>query len=189
MSIFDGQDHEMEIDTVGELVLTVTAVLVVGMFLGALYFAANPTLDEQIRYTFAATESVQAGGTVQFSRQQIQEMNKVYRDKREEYGWCLEIDGEQVVDLAHPPNIKHNDGGSIEFYCDRRSTNGILHTHPGLFAVPELSETDRQNLLNSSLAVSCVLSEAVPGQYNVNPPSLNCFNRDLERMQIVIVDG
>lgn len=71
----------MEIDTVGELFLTVTAVLVVGMFFGALYFSANPTLGEQVRYTFFAAEPDHTGGTVQFTEEQIQEMNKMYRDK------------------------------------------------------------------------------------------------------------
>lgn len=92
-----------------------------------------------------------------------------------------------MEDMAHPPEVEHSDEGSIHFKCDRRSTNGILHTHPGLLAIPELSETDKQSLLNSSLEVSCVLSEAVPEQYwNENPPSLNCFNRDLEKMAVKI---
>lgn len=89
--------------------------------------------------------------------------------------------------MAHPPKVEHNDEDSIHFSSDRRSTNGILHTHPGLLAIPELSETDKQSLLNSSLEVSCVLFEAIPERYwNENPPSLNCFNRDFQKMNIKI---
>ena len=187
MSIFDGQDDPLELDTIGEVMLFATAVAVVGVFLGALYVSVNPMVDEQIRYQLLQNTPDQSGENIQFSEGQVREMNKVYREKTVEYAWCLNVQGEEVEEMRHASNITFNDRMSIHFKCSRASTNGILHTHPGLFSVPELSQTDKQSLLNGSLEVSCVLSEAVPPRFwDQDPPSLNCFNRDLEELEVRI---
>lgn len=181
------------IDTPGELAdLAVIAVLVLvaGLFLGGVALAAKPTLDEQVRYGLdrAVNGPPQfANETVVFTRDQIEWMNRVYRDSQEEFGWCLTVRGDRVEDMAHPTHLENITETHITFRCS--GANGILHTHPGVFAVPELSDVDRRNLIENDLDISCVLSEPVPQGVTRNPVSLNCFTPAFTPVTITIVNG
>ncbi len=176
------------IDTPGEfadLAVFLVVALLIGLLVGAAVLTANPRLDEQLRYQVMEPPTY-GGGEIVFTRGQIAHVNKAYEESYVEQGRCLEVEGDRVDELKYPLNTTSTTRNHIQFSCPRE-TNGILHTHPGLFALPELSPTDRDTLLASGLEVSCVLSDPVPARVTENPVSMNCFDRDVERLRITIV--
>lgn len=182
------ENSPQRIDTSGEfadLTVFVVVALLIGLLAGAAVLTANPRLDEQLQYQVMEPPTY-SGGEIVFTRSQIDRINGVYEDSLEEFGWCLSVEDDTVTEMKHPLRIQNTTETHITFTCSR--ANGILHTHPGLFAVPELSPTDQDTLLASDLQVSCVLSDPVPDRVTENPVSMNCFDRELERMQIEIAD-
>ncbi len=177
------------IDTPGEfadLAVFLIIALLIGLLAGAAMLTANPRLDEQLRYQVMEPPTY-GGGEIVFTRSQIAHLNKAYEESYVEQGRCLEVEGDRVDTLKYPLNTTSTTRNHIQFSCPR-GTNGIVHTHPGLFALPELSPTDRDTLLASDLEVSCVLSDPVPARVTENPVSMNCFDRDVERLRITIVE-
>lgn len=174
------------IDTWGEfqdLFVYVVLFLVAGIILGAVAITANPRLDEHLRYT-VMDQPDYSGGEIVLTRTQIDRINRVYTDSLEEFGWCLEVEGSRVMDMKHPLRLEESTETHITFAC--RHSNGIVHTHQGALAVPELCAVDGDSLLNSDLQVSCVVSDPVPTYTEQNPVMMNCFNRELAKMEISI---
>lgn len=183
------ENSPQRIDTPGEvadLAVFMVVALLIGSLIGATVLTANPRLDEQLRYQVMEPPTY-GGDEIVFTRSQIAHLNKAYRESYVEQGRCLEIVGDRVDELKYPLNTTSTTRNHITFDCPRE-TNGILHTHPGLFALPELSPTDQDTLLASDLQVSCVLSDPVPDRVTENPVSMNCFDRDMVRLRIEIVD-
>jgi hypothetical protein len=177
------------IDTPGEIadLLAFGVVFVLaGLLIGGTIITVNPRLDEQLRYQVTAPPQYD-GGEVVFTREQIGHLNKAYRESAEEQGRCLEIEGNRVDELNYPLDTANDTRTQTSFECPPR-TNGVVHTHPGLLAIPELSATDREALLNSDLELSCVISDPVPSSTTRNPVSMGCFTRSVEQTVVRIVD-
>lgn len=114
-----------------------------------------------------------SGDRIVFTESHVQEMNKMYEERPQEYAWCLEIEGETVESFRHPLRVSNATETRATTQCPA-SVNGHLHTHPGSLSEPELSRTDKLTLLQS-FEVMCVLADPVPDYETRRPVGLNCF--------------
>lgn len=161
------------IDTAGEYLGYAALVLIVGIFLGGVLFLTVPNLDLRVRYALQEDPEY-VNGSIKFTRDQVEELNRLYDDRLEEYAFCLSINQDgRVTDLRHPLRDHESTESSISVECPA-SSNGLLHTHPGPGGVPELSETDKVTLARF-FEVSCILAGTVPGYETRRPVALNCF--------------
>lgn len=171
-------DEPGAIDTKWEYLGYTSIILIIGILVGGFYIASNPTLDERVRYNYFGDDPY-GNDTLNFTRGQIEQMNRAYSDRLEEYGWCLDIDGEEVTYLSHPQTDEDSEKDSIAFSCynyfDARS-----HNHPSYFGVPELSDTDKKTLLTSRDLYSCVMSDPVPDYRYQNPASFKCYKNPVD---------
>lgn len=169
-------DDRRAIDTVGEYVglgVIVGFLLLVTAVGSGVYALQNPSIDEKVRYSVGGSPDY-SNDTLVFTRSQVESMNKAYEDRREEYGWCLDIRDGRVIDLSHPQTSDDPERDSIAFSC-YNYFDGRAHNHPSYLAVPELSEVDKKTLIRSQRLVSCVMSDPVPSRIGENPSSLKCY--------------
>ncbi|MFU1780284.1 hypothetical protein ACM16X_02760 [Haloarcula japonica] len=172
------------IDTVGEYVSFTGILLIAGVLFGIYLFSAYPTID--LRFKQLVEEEPEfSGERVVFNESQVSEMNKMYRQSLDEYGWCLRIEGDKVTKLRHPLRDNSTEGW-LYTECPY-GFNGHLHTHPGATADPELSRQDKKSLLKNH-EVSCVLADPVPGYEIQRPVGLNCFKNPYSPAEITSGD-
>ena len=185
------------IDTPGEyadLFMISLLVMVGSMFLGAVILEANPTLDEQIYYTFQDAPEYDGSESLEWQRSYFNGqngLNQVYRESSTEFAFCLEVRDGTVESMKFPHAINEASESSITLQCQGdKQVNGLVHTHPGYFAVPELSGVDQRTLTGSDqLEISCVMSGQVFNNEYRNPDQFNCFNDDLEKLNVEIIEG
>jgi len=185
------------IDTVGEytdLLAISLLVMVFSLLLGALVLEFNPSLDERVVYSFQDAPEYSNSESIKWERSYFNGqngLNQVYRDSATEFAFCLQVRDDKVTDMRFPYKINEATESSINLHCQgEKEVNGLVHTHPGYFAIPELSEVDKETLTgNRQLEVSCVMSGQVFNSEYRNPAQFNCFNSDLEKLNVEIVSG
>jgi len=176
-----GDDVDWSVDSLGEYLAYTGAVLLIGVFFGLVVWASYPTLDLQVRGVLEEPANY-TGEEIVFDESQIRELNKLYEERLEEYGWCLEVADETVVELRHPLRVSNSTETHVETRCPVIS-NGHLHTHPGSLSGPELSRTDKLTLLQS-FEVMCVMADPVPGYETQRPVGLNCYDNPYDSAEI-----
>ena len=185
------------IDTPGEYadLFTVSVlVMVFSLFAGAVVLEFNPSLDEKVVYSFQDAPEYSDSESIKWERSYFSGqngLNQVYRDSATEFAFCLEVRDDEVTGMRFPYKINEATESSINLHCQgENQVNGLVHTHPGYFAIPELSEVDKEALTgNEQLEVSCVMSGQVFNSEYMNPDQFNCFNSDLEKLNVEIVSG
>lgn len=109
-----------------------------------------------------------------FSPEQMEILNKVYREREDEYGYCLERGENSSTDLRHPTKVNRSNSSYINYSCPPEYS-GILHTHPEADSVAELSDLDKTTLVNGTMDFSCILAGVVPENVESEPSSLQCY--------------
>jgi hypothetical protein len=175
--VSEGQDDDGEWDTPSDKLLVVVSVLTVGLVLGGFYVLQNPFVDNRV-YWLTHGEPNYTGEDLVFSEGDREMFNKVYEEVSTEYGWCLRVnESGGVEEVSHFASLEYATEGNISFSCFSGRFNGIVHTHPGPNGVPELSDQDRESLLETGwIEVSCVLAGEIPGFREVNPRDFACFS-------------
>lgn len=155
-----------------------------GLFAGLLVLTVEPNLWVKVgELVSEEPERVDAEKLV-FSEEQVDALNKVYREREDEYGYCLKPRRNDTVGLRHPLSVNRSNSTSIRFSCPG-DYSGLLHTHPGPDAVAGLSMRDKLTLVNGSMEFSCVLAGTIPESVERSPYSLPCYqdpygDRDFE---------
>jgi hypothetical protein len=126
--------------------------------------------------TSSDTEFADSGPVV-LDQGQAEMMNKVLEERSDEYGFCFNRRGEnKSVDLRHPYSVDFANESHLRWSCPE-DFEGRIHTHPSFDSVAELSDQDKDSLVNSRYLVSCVLADPItagPGE-QVDSENFSCF--------------
>ena len=126
-------------------------------------YTTNPgiigNIEKMTMNLMQKTPEANIENTIIFKQDQIDLMNKAYLEKRHEKAWCLVIEGNKVTNVMFTDNFNESES-SITFSCPV-STNGISHTHPGVYGTSKQSFVDMVMFANSNLEVSCIQSGVI----------------------------
>lgn len=147
----------------------------IGFFLSVWFYGFFPHFNVVIGDAFG--DSSYSGEKLVFEDSHKETMNNVFLDKEEEYAWCLDIDGENVDSLDFTPETAEASMTHVVFRCNFYH-EGHVHTHPGVWSVPYLSDQDKRALVTSDFDVACVMSDPIRG--SVNPSGFNCFENPVD---------
>ena len=159
-------------------------VLFLGVFSGIVYLQFNPNALNQASSIFDDDEFY--GESIEFTEDQVALLSKNYRESDQEFVYCMEVDGGSVESMSFSPNVTEAKRDSVSYKCGS-DKNGVVHSHPGPFGIPQLSEQDKKTLSeNPYLDVSCVVAGTIPDYEWQNPTGLNCFDKSFDRLDIQI---
>lgn len=151
-----------------------TCLLIWGVCLG--FLLAQIEISSVIQDVTGEEANYSDSGPVVLDTGQVSMMNKIYEERNDEYGFCFNRRGEnQSIDLRHPSSVDYSNSTYIEWSCPT-GYEGIIHTHPGEDAAAELSEMDKETLVNSTYQVSCVMADTIPVDRIEELEDFSCFN-------------
>lgn len=159
------------------------------------FFTLYPDLSEGIYYGSGMEPDLNyTGNSIEFQESYFTGdvgLNSMFRDTDSEFGYCMRVVDGRVEEMLYPESFGEITESSISFACqDEEGVNGILHTHPNFWSIPELSDVDRSTLLeDDEIVYSCVMSGVVTENEYINPLDFNCFKQvddSVERMSVSI---
>lgn len=154
--------------------ISVVVLFLAGVFSGLLILTVEPNLWVKVGELVSEEPGQVDAEEIVFSEEQIADLNKVYEEREDEYGYCFEPRENSSVDLRHPTSVNRSNSSFIRYSCPL-SFSGRLHTHPGADSVAELSTEDKTTLVNSTIEFSCVLAGSIPDDVESDPASLQCY--------------
>ena len=161
-------------------------------------FILNPDLSERIYYGSNMEPDLNySGDSIKFKEAYFTGdvgLNSMFRDTDSEFGYCMRVVDGRVEEMLYPESFGEITETSISFACqDERGVNGIFHTHPNFWSIPELSDVDRSTLLeDDDIIYSCVMSGVVTDNEYNRPLDFNCFKQvddHVERMEVTVAEG
>jgi hypothetical protein len=145
-----------------------------GVFAGLVVMTVEPNLWVKVGEAISDDPGEVEAEELVFSPEQIEDLNKVYEEREDEYGYCFGPRENSSIDLRHPTSVNRSNSSFIR-YSGPLSFSGRLHTHPGADSIAELSTEDKTTLVNSTIDFSCVLAGPVPDDVESGPASLQCY--------------
>lgn len=155
--------------------VTALVFVALGILLSFLALSLFPHLFISLQDLFRGDANF-TGETIVFNEEQIEDLNKVFEERRDEYAYCLRASSSdepgEPVEMRHPLSVLNSSPRDIQVLCPV-GYNGLVHTHP-VDSGPYLSDQDKKTLIRSQ-DFSCVMAGTVPEDVDKNPVGLRCY--------------
>lgn len=140
-----------------------------GLLLG--YNIPSNTLTE---FSGPDADIINNSEEVVFNSSDLKVLNKVFSERRDEYGFCFSRrSGNKSIDLRHPSKVYYASEKKVRWSCPY-GFEGIIHTHPGGDGGSDLSELHKNRFLQSDYQVTCVMNDVVRNRIG---GSISCYSK------------
>jgi hypothetical protein len=123
---------------------------------------------------------VDTGGGLEITVEDVQYMNRIYRERTAEVGYCgLIVDGNRIQPWL--ADVANDSRFHVEFTTEDCPTapgdlEATIHTHPPS-AAGDLSARDRQTLLERRWAYMCIQHGPIEAKVRTQPTELTCYEK------------